>query len=183
MLELLLAKYCAPALAGMKAANLVTCFFAQIPDLKNKIRALNQTLNAKNIYLVPICECERRVLLLVFRKELLCRYLKRDEIHALLVKAGYPEAFCLDAYLAILKERLKHSAFPHEIGAFLGYPADDITGFIRHKGENCLLCGEWKVYHNAARAKAQFARYARCKSALTRRVSQGDSLCKIFCAS
>ena len=164
---------------GGKLSNLLFC---ANPGFK-KQNPLNQTLNAKDIYLVPICECERRVLLLVFRKELLCRYLKRDEIHALLVKAGYPEAFCLDAYLAILKERLKHSAFPHEIGAFLGYPADDITGFIRHKGENCLLCGEWKVYHNAARAKAQFARYARCKSALTRRVSQGDSLCKIFCAS
>ena len=37
-------------------------------------------------------------------------------------------------------------AFPHEIGLFLGYPFEDVMGFIENKGENYLCSGCWKVY-------------------------------------
>lgn len=36
--------------------------------------------------------------------------------------------------------------FPHEVGFFLGYPAEDVVGFIRNKGQNFKFCGRWKVY-------------------------------------
>ena len=48
-----------------------------------------------------------------------------------------------------LKYRLlKRTCFPHEIGVFLGYPLEDVKGFIDNKGKNCESCGVWKVYCN-----------------------------------
>ena len=38
----------------------------------------------------------------------------------------------------ILEEK---GAFPHEIGLLLGYPVEDVLGFIRHQGKNYLYTG------------------------------------------
>lgn len=57
--------------------------------------------------------------------------------------------------------------FPHKIGYFLGYPYDDVTGFIRNKGERFLAFGQWKVYADLEGALATFARYRRCTTTLT----------------
>lgn len=56
-------------------------------------------------------------------------------------------------------------AFPHEIGFFLGYPFDDVIGFIENKGENCLCTGCWKVYSRQRDAQACFCCYKTCTSA------------------
>ena len=56
--------------------------------------------------------------------------------------------------------------FPHEIGFFLGYPYEDVIGFIDNHGQNCLASGLWKVYGDVEAALATFARYRRCTSAL-----------------
>ena len=52
--------------------------------------------------------------------------------------------------------------FPHEIGLFLGYPAEDVSGFIRH-GARCAKCvGTWKVYGDEESARKKFALYQKC---------------------
>ena len=40
---------------------------------------------------------------------------------------------------------LRNQEFPHEMGLLLGYPVEDVKGFIRNGGENCLYIGYWKV--------------------------------------
>ena len=51
---------------------------------------------------------------------------------------------------------------PHEIGLFLGYPAEDVSGFIRH-GARCAKCvGTWKVYGDEESARKKFALYQKC---------------------
>ena len=40
--------------------------------------------------------------------------------------------------------------FPHEIGVFLGYPLDDVKGFIKNEGKKYLMIGYWKVYSDLA---------------------------------
>ena len=79
-----------------------------------------------------------------------------------------------------LRER---DGFPHEIGLFLGYPAEDVYGFLKYGGKNCKYTGCWKVYSDVDRALALFDRYRRCRSALCRRVSNGDSIIQMFCPS
>ena len=48
--------------------------------------------------------------------------------------------------LARLMERLKDAdEFPHEIGLFLGYPPEDVEGFIQEPNGQ-KYTGIWKVY-------------------------------------
>ncbi len=44
------AYYCAPALAGIKSANIVSCDKLKIKDAEEKIAILNQQLNKKDIF-------------------------------------------------------------------------------------------------------------------------------------
>lgn len=125
---------------------------------------------------------------MVYRRDKLCEYLRNDDIKALLLKFGYPEEFSLDAYLDILKVRIKsgrlgNGEFPHEIGAFLGYPVHDIYGFIRHKNEGCLLTGEWKVYAEPEKAQRLFCRYHKCRKTLMKRIESGKTLEQLFCTA
>ena len=140
MIENLIAYHCGPALAGIKPANIVACYKDKIPNVHAEIERLNRQLNCRDIHLERLCECEKRVLLMVYRSQALCSYLQNDEIRALLSAFGYGEQESLKVYLDRLKTRLAEQDFPHEIGAFLGYPAHDIYGFIRHRGAGCPAC-------------------------------------------
>ncbi len=182
MFEKTVAYFCGPALAGIKPSNLVSIGKAEVPDIYNKITALNSRLNKKGIYADIVCECDKRVLLLVYRRKALLSYLEKPEITDFLISCGYGKNLELNEYINTLKSRLNMCDFPHEIGAFLGYPLHDIYGFINHKNEGCLLTGEWKVYKNMEYAKKQFAIYAACRSALVKRLESGKSLDEIFCA-
>lgn len=57
--------------------------------------------------------------------------------------------------------------FPHEMGFFLGYPYEDVLGFIEHEGRDCLAVGPWKVYAHLDRALATFKRFRRCTQTYT----------------
>ena len=52
--------------------------------------------------------------------------------------------------------------FPHEIGLFLGYPPEDVCGFMENRACNCKCIGCWKVYGDEAAAKKKFAQYKKC---------------------
>ena len=68
------------------------------------------------------------------------------------------------------------SEFPHEIGFFLGYPHEDVIGFIENNGQNYLEVGPWKVYANQSHALRTFARYRRCTRIYARAYRCGRSL-------
>lgn len=46
--------------------------------------------------------------------------------------------------------------FPHEIGLFLGYPLEDVQGFIENRAEGYKCVGCWKVYGDEEYAKQEF---------------------------
>ena len=71
---------------------------------------------------------------------------------------------------------LQKPEFPHEIGIFLGYPLEDVDGFITHQGENCKLCGCWKVYGNVEQARRTFANYEKCRVFLCAKLSKGCNI-------
>ena len=69
---------------------------------------------------------------------------------------GLDKGSCLER----LKSRLMHTdEFPHEIGIFLGYPLDDVKGFIDNAGQNSKCTGCWKVYCNECEAIKTFAKF------------------------
>ncbi len=181
-MEKLIAYYCGPALAGIKPANIVACDKSKFKDIHSQVERLNCQLNCKDIFFKVLCEGERKNLLLVYRSRVLKKYIARDEIVNFLYSYGYPVEVTIEGYINHLTSRLREDEFPHEIGAFLGYPLHDILGFINHKNEGCLLVGEWKVYKNADEARLLFERFLTCRRAIIRRLSMGHTLAQVFCA-
>ena len=183
MIENTIAYYCAPALAGIKPANIVAFYKDKIPDVRRLIKRLNLLLNCKDIYLDVLFECKRRVLVIVYRKKKLSHHLKDGSIRKFLSSFGYNQTNDLDEDIKILKKRINSENFPHEIGVFLGYPLHDIYGFIYHRDSGCLFTGEWKVYKNEEAAKEMFKRYSNCRRALVGRLQEGKTLAQIFRAA
>lgn len=182
-MEKMIARQCGPALAGIKTANLVSVDKLKHPEAVKELMRLNTLLNKKGICFETLCECEKRMLVMVYRPQLLKSYLSGEEIRGLLSSFGYPHTDELSVLLGHLKKRMHNSAFPHEIGAFLGYPVEDIRGFINHKDKGLLFIGEWKVYSNPERAKKYFSRYSACRRALVRHIDSGKALGEIFKAA
>ena len=103
--------------------------------------------------------------------------------------AGFVNALgyeCSDADGAIerLRERLAlQRGFPHEIGVFLGYPVEDVKGFIKHNGRNSKCVGCWKVYCNQCEAERAFARFNKCREVYMRLWRQGKSVQQLTVAA
>ena len=72
--------------------------------------------------------------------------------------------------------------FPHEIGLFLGYPLEDVRGFMENCGRNYRLCGCWKVYGDPEAALRCFARYRKCARLYLQRYTEGHSLSRLTVA-
>ena len=45
----------------------------------------------------------------------------------------------------------------------MGYPLEDVQGFIRNKGKNYLYSGYWKVYGDVEKAIQLFQSYDRAR--------------------
>lgn len=69
MIENIIAYHCGPALAGIKPSNIVACYKDKLPDVHESIIRLNLQLNHKDIYIEALCECEKRVLIMVYRRK------------------------------------------------------------------------------------------------------------------
>lgn len=179
MCENLFAYHCAPALAGIKPSNLVSC--PKTDELPYEIDALNRRMNCKDIYLKTVCECQRRVLVMVYRKRKLEAHLEKSENSDFLKKCGYRPGSA-ENYIKQLEKRMKFDSFPHEIGVFLGYPINDIDCFIKNNGAGCIFSGDWKVYNNPEQARRIFERYKACRKAVMRQISGGMTLAELFCA-
>jgi len=176
-LEQTIALHCAPALAGIKPANLVS--IRKHADVDAQIHAMNLQMSARGIRIERIGATARRCILLVYRTKKLKAHLSQPEASAFLNVCGYPVAGEALAAVEYLKQRIKTCrTFPHEIGVFLGYPIDDIKGFM--EGKPCLMSGYWKVYADPEKAKRLFARYMKCREAVYRRVARGESLGAVF---
>lgn len=180
-MEKMIAYHCAPALAGIKPSNIVTVYKNKVSEIDEKLKKLNYDLNKKDIYFEILCECEKKALVMAYRKKELEKTLLKEDVREFLVKMGYPYEGSVEEYIAILKKHLKGEEFSHEIGAFLGYPVNDIYAFMHHRDEGCLLCGEWKVYENADVAEKLFHRFDNCRRAVSGKVEGGKTLAQMFC--
>ena len=141
-----------------------------------ELKDLNKKLNVRGVYVEALLWRKETVLIYTYRKAFLERDLQKEEVRKLLASYGYRECDIISC-LERLKERLtKYDCFPHEIGIFLGYPLEDVIGFITHKGKDCKLCGIWKVYGNVAEAGAMFQKLKKCSDIYVRVFHEGRSI-------
>ena len=180
--EQALAFHCAPALTGIKPADLFS--WEITPEhLAPLLADYAAVLGRRGISLRLLCARGRRCLLLVYRPDRLARQLEQPAVQYLLRRDGYPVGQGAEVLLDHLARRLAGDDCPHEVGLFLGYPPGDVEGFRLNHGRNFKLCGLWKVYCDMEQAAARFQRYTRCRNTLLRKVSQGHSLAQLFPAA
>ena len=180
MSEDLIIKHCSPTLAGLKTANLFTCEYLQKQDIERYVQNFNQRFSRKGVKMLPLDFGKTRALIYVFRPTSLEKDLSNTQAKWILASMGYKH-FNSKTCLKRLKIRVKKCPeFPHEIGLFLGYPPEDVLGFILHKGNCCKCCGCWKVYGNEEKAVREFAKYKKCSDIYYSKWLQGTSMNKLI---
>lgn len=173
MSEELLVRFCSPTLAGLKTGSMVNCTFDSPDALRDELRRLNRLLRPKGLRLLPLRCRGGRALLYLYRPEMLRRDLADPRAARLLRARGYAGATPARA-VAQLMERLRTQAeFPHEVGLFLGYPPEDVDGFIENRAGCCKCVGMWKVYGDEAHCRALFDQYKKCTACLCARWDRG----------
>ena len=155
-------KHCAPTLAGLKTGNIFMTTFDSEKTLDREILRLNGLLCKKGLKAVKLRARENRALIYVYRPGKLQKDLDSSEARKILKRFGYTMSEhekCVDR---LCKRMCERCDFPHEVGLFLGYPPEDVKGFIKHGGRHCKSCGHWKVYGDVQEAQRQFNRYSKC---------------------
>ncbi len=162
MSEELLILYCAPTLAGIKTGNLFSMEMRDGKELLEEIRRLNGILVPRGLRMLPIGQKGDRKLIYVYRPARLQRDLSDSKASTLLRDRGYPCGKPEQCVVHLVKNLRENTEFPHEIGLFLGYPPEDVQGFIENRAEHCKCVGCWKVYGNVEEAKQRFRQYEKC---------------------
>lgn len=171
-----LVQHSAPTLLGIKCASLISLGTEHFA-LDEHIACFNARAARKGLRSRILCHCGKRALLFVYQEDMLQKRLAEPWARCLLSALGYQPQHGIEECLRTLANRIAAAdEFPHEIGVFLGYPQEDIVGFIANKGENCKLCGCWKVYGCAESAKRTFSNYDKCRKFLSNRLEQGLDL-------
>ncbi len=175
-----LAFHTAPSLLGIKCASLMSLNKGEF-DIAANAERFNSRASARGLKMKAMCECGKRVLLLVYNEQKLAQRLSCEECRAVLRKCGYTDDMTSEECLELLCERIcEGNGFPHEIGIFLDYPVEDVIGFIENNGNNFKLCGYWKVYGDAEKAQRIFDNYNKCRSFLCNKLSEGQDICRVL---
>lgn len=168
-----MALQCAPVIMDIKISNLL------IVDIEDKERVMD-TFCGTVFSLYILYMSDRKVVFLIYDREKLVGYLRRRENQRLLRILGYREYDPLSVLLEISRRyqgyMQKIREFPHELGILLGYPIEDVMGFIVNHGQNPLFTGYWKVYDNTEEKKLLFEQYRKAKELVIRLVAQGVSI-------
>ena len=143
-----MAYHLAPAMLGIKPACLMS-MEKNKDGLEENVELFNSRAYTKGMKLTVLCECKSRKLLFLYNEKLLSDRLADNRVRKLLESFGYDSRMTLEQQLERLSGRISASEdFPHEIGLFLGYPVDDVTGFIQNKdiGKSTLTKTEQDVF-------------------------------------
>ena len=145
MSDELIIRNCSPTLAGIKTGSIFSCPYRSNRELMDDIRSLNRRLVPKGLRVLPLRCTEKRALIYVFRANDLRRDLSNQAVIELLRKRGYRDIRLEPCVCQLIGRFRENGEFPHEIGVFLGYPPEDVCGFIENKacGHKCVGC--WKV--------------------------------------
>lgn len=173
---ILLAMHCAPLMKGSRMANIMTV-------TREEFARIRFLLKNTSISCCFFDGGREKGILYLYREKELSEYLGLGENRSFLRKYGY-RGRAVRPMLERLSERIrryngKEVEFPHEIGIFLGYPLEDVKGFIENEGKNFVSMGYWKVYHNAQEAEKLFQRYDAEREQAVSEVVQGKTIQEI----
>jgi hypothetical protein len=176
-LEMQLAMQCAPLIAGLKISNLLNI-------RREDFASMQKIIKCSQFSWYLLFETEEKMILLLFHRDNLERYLRKQQVREMLKQAGYAN-LSLGCILREFSVRYRgymetKEDFPHEMGLLLGYPTEDVEGFITHRGDDCLCVGYWKVYVNKERKLKTFEKFDEAKERLIQLLSYGVSMGEIM---
>ena len=171
-IEELLVSHTSPTLAGIKPASLVN-----LAHLEGQPGEMPQ-LGEKGIAFMAIQTLSGCSLLLVYRPARVAEAMKHPAAERILKAAGYDTSDPAGA-IAFLRERFRMERCPHEVGIFLGYPAEDVAGFIANNGMNALASGIWKVYSDKENAERILQKWAKCRRKYLECFSSGTDIARL----
>lgn len=169
-LERLLVTNSAPTLANMKCSSLIC-----LKGLNGAVESVVARLEKKGLKFRFLSSHSGNPLLFVFRQSELMDAIRSKEASTYLESIGY-DTSNLESCLSLLEKRLHEEDFPHEIGFFLGYPAEDVLQYIKEDGRNYISSGLWKVYTNKEKAEKTFMKYERCRKVYMTLFANGFSI-------
>ena len=178
MSEELIVRHCAPTLANPKTGSLFVCPITDRPSFFSSLRSLNELLVPKGLRALPLRIREYSALIYLYRPSRLKKDLEDPAAIKILQDHGYS---CYGKCLPKLIERVRASEeFPHEIGLFLGYPPEDVQGFLDHRPCKCSGC--WKVYGDENKAKKTFDLYKKCERVYCQQLARGIDIKRLTVA-
>lgn len=178
MSEELIVRHCAPTLANLKTGSLFVCPITDRASFFSSLRSLNELLVPKGLRALPLRIREYSALVYLYRPSRLKKDLEDPAAIKILQNHGYS---CYGKCLPRLIERVRASEeFPHEIGLFLGYPPEDVQGFLDHRPCKCSGC--WKVYGDENKAKKTFDLYKKCERVYCQQLAQGIDIKRLTVA-
>jgi hypothetical protein len=168
-----MAMQCAPLITGLKISNLLNIH-------RDDFESMQQIIKQSQFSWYLLFETEEKITVLLFQRERLESYLGKSQVREMLMQAGYAN-LSLGCILKEFSIRYRgymetKNDFPHEMGLLLGYPTEDVEGFITHQGEDSLCVGYWKVYANKESKLKIFDRFENAKESLIQLLSYGVSM-------
>lgn len=164
-MEELIVRHCSPTMAGLKTGNLFNFQAEDAKALASGIRRMNRQFVPRGIRLIPVRYRDGKAMIYMYRPSRLKADLAHRTARQILEEKDYPVSQA-DRCVVHLIHCLNHTeAFPHEIGLFLGYPPEDVEGFIRDGAAAAKYTGLWKVYGNVEAARSRFSQFKKCTGA------------------
>lgn len=176
-IETQLALQCAPLITGLKVSNLLIIS-------KGNEEVVKRILNRTGILYYRLIQTRTKTTFLLFRRNELEEFLSDENVRNVLMKAGY-KSLQIDKILRTFSLRYEaymqgDKSFPHEMGLLLGYPVEDVVGFVENNGKNFLYSGYWKVYENQKAKVKLFDKFKVAEETLIHLLSNGLSMSDII---
>lgn len=176
-IETQLALQCAPLITGLKVSNLLI-----IPKGNEEI--VKRILNRTGISFYRLIQTRTKTTFLLFRRNELEEFLSDENVKNVFIRAGY-KSLQIGKILRTFSLRYEaymqgDKSFPHEMGLLLGYPVEDVVGFVENNGKNFLYSGYWKVYENQKAKVKLFDKFKVAEETLIHLLSNGLSMSDII---
>ena len=182
-LERYIVEQCAPTLASLKTGTMFGVIEQDVHELTRQVAEWQAELAPKGLVLTILRYRGGRAPIYLGRLSQLSRDLAAPGAAELLRCYGYAEPDTENALRRLRERVLTTESFPHEIGLFLGYPLQDVIGFIRDGGKNSKCTGYWQVYGDEQDAVRRFERYRKCSEVYMRLWAGGKSLQQLTVAA
>ncbi len=125
--------------------------------VRRLVRVYAERLSEQGVRLAWLATRTGRAMLLVWRPSLVAEVLAGERERTLLASQGLPvsdSGSLMEAFARRLRACYAgRCEFPHEIGLVLGYPIEDVEGFMADGGRGACEGGRWKVYGDPVAAR------------------------------